>query len=156
MENEKIINTENEDEKIINPMIIKIRNEIVKEEYEEKVSSEYFSVCGTLGKRFNEEKKQLKIREPTTIRLGIMTRGVKKIKTYEVYRYDVIKVMNNLKADKGSVPTLWHRKNYAMRPKDGAWFNVKRIFFEISGSHDFAPGSAIIWLNKLGFPTGWN
>jgi hypothetical protein len=47
-------------------------------------------------------------------------------------------------------------KNYTARPKDGEWFNVKRIFFEISGSYDFSPGSAILWLNKLGFPTGWD
>ena len=64
--------------------------------------------------------------------------------------------MNNLKADMEGIPTLGHRKNYTSRPKDGEWFNVKRIFFEISGSYDFSPGSAILWLNKLGFPTGWD
>jgi len=156
IENKGNIYIEKEDEKITNSVIIEIRNEKVEEGYEERVSSEYFAACGTLGESFDEEKKKLKISEPTTIRLGIITRRVKKFKTYEVYRHDVIKVMNNLKADIEGIPTLGHRKNYTARPKDGEWFNVKRIFFEISGSYDFSPGSAILWLNKLGFPTGWD
>ena len=40
---------EKEEEKTTNSVIIEIRNEKVEEGYEERVSSEYFAACGTLG-----------------------------------------------------------------------------------------------------------
>lgn len=143
---------ENEDE-IINPVIIKIINEKDGKEYEEKVSCEYFAMCCTLGKKFDEEKKQLKIKDPIIIRVGNKKIGIKRS---EVYRHDVIKVMNNLKADKKGVPTFFYRKRYTFRPKDGELLGVKRIFSSISGSYVFNSGNAVHWLNELGFPTGWD